>query len=346
MRSSVKRSNASFDPQMLPSQAALNALSYDRWVEALSTCAAGRDNIELTRVGLGGVELGPEEGEAPDVGRAVRVLAAAADAGINWIDTAEDYYENRNEAVIGEALARCGAVFYVSTKVGPSRASSGFRADQVRAACQGSLRRLQRDHLDAYLLHWPDDVVPLEETWGTMSELVGEGLVRAIGLSNYDVGDIERCNAQRTVDLVQDGLSLVDHLDARARFARCAELGIPVVVYEPLASGVLSGRTMEEVREIWKDWSEFGFYKRMLAPGRAERSQALVDALRPIASRHGISVAQLALAWVLHQPGVSWALAGSRDGRHVHENAAAAAVDLRASLDELEALIPLGPAFA
>jgi aryl-alcohol dehydrogenase-like predicted oxidoreductase len=171
-----------------------------------------------------------------------------------------------------------------------------------------------------------------------MSELVEEGLVRAIGLSNYDVGDIERCHAQRTVDLVQDGLSLVDHLDARARFARCAELGIPVVVYEPLASGVLSGRTMEEVREIWKGWSEFGFYKRMLAPGRAERSQAVVDALRPIASRHGISVAQLALAWVLHQPGVSWALAGSRDGRHVHENAAAAAVDLRASLDEFEAL--------
>jgi len=103
---------------------------------------------------------------------------------------------------------------------------------------------------------------------------------------------------------------------------------------------------MEEVREIWKDWTEFGFYKRMLAPGRAERSEAVVDAMRPIARRHGISVAQLALAWVLHQPGVAWALAGSRDGRHAHENAAAAAVDLRVSLDECEALIPLGPAFA
>jgi myo-inositol catabolism protein IolS len=207
------------------------------------------------------------------------------------------------------------------------------------------MRRLRRDHLDVYFLHWPDDVVPLEETWGEMSELVEQGLVRAIGLSNYDIADIERCHAQRAVDLVQDGLSLVDHLDDREKFSRCAELGVPVVVYEPLAGGVLSGRTMEEVREIWKDWAEFGFYKRMLAPGRAERSEAVVDAMRPIAHRHGVSVAQLALAWVLHQPGVAWALAGSRNGRHVHENAAAAAIDLHASLGELEALIPLGPAF-
>jgi aryl-alcohol dehydrogenase-like predicted oxidoreductase len=292
------------------------------------------------------VEIGPEEGESADVDRAVRVLAAAADAGINWIDTAEDYYETRNETLIGEALARCDASFHVATKVAPSRGNSGFRPEQVRAACHASLRRLRRDHVDLYFLHWPDDVVPLEETWGAMSELVEEGLVRAIGLSNYDVADIERCHAQRTVDVVQDGLSLVDHLDARERFSRCAELDIPVVVYEPLASGVLSGRTMDEVREIWKDWTEFGFYKRMLAPGRAERSEAVVDAMRPIARQHGISVAQLALAWVLHQPGVAWALAGSRDGRHVHENAAAAAVDLRVSLDECEALIPLGPAFA
>jgi aryl-alcohol dehydrogenase-like predicted oxidoreductase len=315
-------------------------------VAALETHALGRDHIELTRVGLGGVEIGPEQGESADVDRAVRVLAAAADAGINWIDTAEDYYETRNETLIGEALARCDASFHIATKVAPNRGNSGFRPEQVRAACHASLRRLRRDHIDLYFLHWPDDVVPLEETWGAMSELVEEGLVRAMGLSNYDVADIERCHAQRTVDLVQDGLSLVDHLDARERFSRCAELGVPVVVYEPLASGVLSGRTMEEVREIWKDWTEFGFYRRMLAPGRAERSEAVVDAIRPIARRHGISVAQLALAWVLHQPGVAWALAGSRDGRHVHENAAAAAVDLHASLDELDALIPLGPAFA
>ena len=310
------------------------------------TNAVGSDPIELTRIGLGGVEMGPEEGEPADVDRALRVLAAAADAGINWIDTAEDYYETRNETLIGEALARCEASFHVATKVGPNRGNSGFRPEQVRAACHASLQRLRRDHLDLYFLHRPDDVVPLEETWGAMSELVEQGLVRAIGLSNYDIADIERCHAQRAVDLVQDGLSLVDHLDAREQFSRCAELGVPVVVYEPLASGVLSGRTMEEVREIWKDWAEFGFYKRMLAPGRAERSEAVVDAIRPIAHRHGVSVAQLALAWVLHQPGVAWALAGSRDGRHVHENAAAAAIDLRASLGELEALIPLGPAFA
>jgi hypothetical protein len=221
-------------------------------VAALATHAVGRGHIELTRVGLGGVEIGPEEGESADLARAVRVLTAAADAGINWIDTAEDYYETRNETLIGEALARCDASFHVATKVGPNRGNSGFRPEQVRAACHASMRRLRRDHVDLYFLHWPDDVVPLEETWGAMSDLVEEGLVGAIGLSNFDIADIERCHAQRAVDLVQDGLSLVDHLDARERFSRCAELGVPVVAYEPLAGGVLSGRTMEEVREIWQ----------------------------------------------------------------------------------------------
>ena len=312
----------------------------------LATHSVGRNHIELTRIGLGGVEVGPDEGEAPDLERAVRVLTAAADAGINWIDTAEAYYETQNETLIGRALGCCDVPFHVATKVAPGSSNSGFRPEQVRAACHASLRRLGRDRVDAYFLHFPDDTLPLDETWGAMSELAEDGLVGAVGLSNYDIADIERCHAQRSVDLVQDGLSLVDHLDARERFARCAELGIPVVVYEPLAGGVLSGRTMAEVREIWKDWSEFGFYKRMLVPGRAERSQVVVDAMLPIAKRHGISVAQLAVAWVLHQPGVAWALAGSRDGRHVHENAAAAAIDLRESLNELDDLIPLGPAFA
>jgi aryl-alcohol dehydrogenase-like predicted oxidoreductase len=311
----------------------------------LDTHPAGRDRVELTRIGLGGVEVGPEDGEAPDLDRAVRVLAAASDAGINWIDTAEAYYETRNESLIGDALTRSALPFHVATKVGPRPDYSGYRPEEVRAACHASLKRLGREHLDAYVLHLPDDIVPLEETWGAMSELADEGLVTAIGLSNYDIEDIERCHAQRTVDLVQDGLSLIDHLDARERFVRCAELGIPVVVYEPLASGILGGRTIAEIREMWKDWSEFSFYKRLLTPGRAERSEAVVEGMRLIAARHGVSVAQLALAWVLHQPGVSWALAGSRDGRHVHENAAAAGLDLTESFDDLEALIPLGPAF-
>jgi len=195
----------------------------------------GLGGVSISRIGLGGYELGPEPDEEPEVARAARVIEAAMESGINWLDSSENYLETRNETVIGAALGRVDGDFLVATKVAPGAAitggGSGFRREQVHTACRDSLRRLGREQIDLYFLHWPDETgVPLEETWGAMSELADEGLVRAIGLSNYDVADIERCHAQRTVDLVQDGLSLVDHLDARERFSRCAELGVPVVV--------------------------------------------------------------------------------------------------------------------
>jgi myo-inositol catabolism protein IolS len=180
-----------------------------------------------------------------------------------------------------------------------------------------------------------------------MTELADEGLVRAIGMSNYDTDDIERCHAQRRVDVVQTGLSLIDYLDDRPLIARCGELGIDVVVYEPVASGILSGKSLEQVLATWTGpWVESSFYKRLLAPGRAERSFAVAEGVRAIAERLNATVAQVAIAWVLHQPGVTAAIAGSKDGLHMRENAEAADLDLGGVLDELENLIPLGPAFA
>lgn len=306
----------------------------------------------VSAVGLGGFELGPEPGEGPQVDRAVAVIETALAEGINWLDTSENYLDTRNESLIGAALTRISGDFLVASKAAPRAAltggGSGFRRDQIHAACHASLRRLGREHIDVYFLHMPDDSgVPLEETWGAMAELVEAGLVRAIGLSNYELADIERCHAQRPVDSVQTGLSLIDYLDDRSLIARCGELGIGVVVYEPLASGILSDKTLEQVLAVWDGpWLESAFFKRLLAPGRAERSFNVADGMRPIAARLDATVAQLAIAWVLRQPGVIAALAGSRDGRHVRQNAYAAKLDLTRVLDELEALIPLGPTFA
>jgi myo-inositol catabolism protein IolS len=225
---------------------------------------------------------------------------------------------------------------------------SGFRREQVLQACRDSLTRLGRDHLDVYFTHWPDDSgVPLEETWGAMAELADAGLVRAIGLSNCRLEDVERCHAARRVDAVQVGLNLIDYLDDRAAIARCGELAIAVTIYEPLASGILSDKTPDEVLGYWTGpWVEEAFYKRLLSPGRAERSFAVADGLRSIAQRLGATVAQVAIAWVLHQPGVTAAIAGSRDGGHMQENAGAADLDLSDVLTEIEELIPLGPTFA
>jgi aryl-alcohol dehydrogenase-like predicted oxidoreductase len=310
----------------------------------------GRSGVSVSAIGLGGFELGPDSSEDPDVDRAVAVIETSIEAGVNWLDTSENYLATRNESVIGEALRRIGGDLIVATKVAPGAGvtggGSGFRPDQVRAACQGSLRRLDRDAIDIYFLHWPDETgVPLDDTWGAMSELVDDGLVRAIGMSNYELTDIERCHAQRRVDAVQTGLNLLDYLDDRPLVAGCGALGIGVTIYEPVASGVLTGRTLEQVRARWAGppWEDTPFYRRLLSPGNGERSIAVADGLRPIAEALNATVAQVAIAWVLHQPGVTAAIAGSRDGKHMRENAGAAELDLDGYLEEIEGLIPLGP---
>jgi aryl-alcohol dehydrogenase-like predicted oxidoreductase len=311
----------------------------------------GQSGLSLSAVGLGGVELGPFEGELPDQARAVAVIEAAISCGINWIDTSENYLHTKNESVIGDALAQVGSEFLVSTKVAPGAAISGggtgFRREQVRRACHESLCRLRREHIDVYFLHWPDESgVPIEETWGAMTELAEEGLVRAIGLSNYSIESIERCHAQRRVDAIQDGLNLIDYLENRELFRRCGELGIAGTAYDSLSSSVLTDRTRDEVFAAWEVYAAHGWTHPLLAPDKVERTYSVVDALRPIAARLGATVAQVAIAWILRQSGVTAALAGTRSPDRVRENAGGADLDISDARDEIESLIPLGPAFA
>lgn len=306
--------------------------------------------VEISRVGLGGYQLGPEPDEAPDVDRAVRVIESAIACGVNWLDTSEGYLATRNESLIGAALASIEREFLIASKVAPGAGTtgegSGFRRKQVIGACHASLERLRRDQLDIYLLHFPDrtGTVPLEETWGAMAELASQGHVRAIGLSNYSIEDVERCHAMRPVDAVQVGLNLLDYLADRPYIARCGQLGIAATIYEPVAGGVLSGKTLEQARAAWPGpWKQSSWYKRVLGPGAGERSLAVATRLRPIADHLDVTVAQLAIAWVLHQKGVTAAIAGSRSSAHMEENAAAATIDLSGVLNEIEDLIPLGP---
>lgn len=307
--------------------------------------------LMLSMVGLGGFELGPDDEAAPDIDRAVALVNAAIDAGINWIDTSENYLETRNESLIGETLSRVSGELLVATKVAPEAAitggGSGFRPDEIHAACRSSLRRLGRDHIDLYFLHWPTEQdISLAETWGAMSELAEWGLVRAIGMSNYELSDIEQCHRQRAVDVIQDGLSLIDYLGARETFRRCGEIGIAVTTYEPLASGILTDKTPEQILATWTGpWTESGFFQRLLAPGRAERSFAVADGMRPLAAKLGVSVAQLAIAWVLRQAAITATIAGSSRPGHIHANAEAVAISLDPVIDELESLIALGPTF-
>lgn len=313
---------------------------------------AGSSGVEISRIGLGGFQLGPGPGERPDPERAARVIDVAIECGVNWLDTSENYLATRNEELIGTALRRVSGEFLVASKVAPGAGvtggGSGFRREQVLQACRESLARLGRDHIDIYFLHWPDRGVPLEETWGAMAELVDAGLVRAIGLSNYSLEEVARCHEQRPVDSVQVGLNLIDYLDDCSDIAACGEMGIAVTIFEPVASGILSGKTMEQVHAAWPGpWRETPLFRRLLSPGQAEKSFAVADGLRPIAARLNATVAQIAIAWVLRQPGVAAAIAGSHDASHMAENAGAAALDLPDDiLDQIDQLIPLGPTVA
>jgi aryl-alcohol dehydrogenase-like predicted oxidoreductase len=303
--------------------------------------------VRRSAVGLGGFEFEDDPGWTG----AREVLTAALEAGIDWIDTSEVYFDGANERTIGAALHDLGSPIAISSKVGPAPRGTGFAAAEIRRACEQSLGRLGVDRLDQYLLHWPDETgVPLEESWGSMRSLVDDGLVRAVGLSNFDQEQIERCRGIGSVDLIQDGLSPIDHLDARELFRWACERGIGVVTYEPLANGMLAGAIHapeDFARVVGDDYEDWPFWQRLFSPGRFERSVAVADGVRVIADRLGCSMPQLALAWNLHQEGVIATLAGSRNPVHVRENAEAASIELAPDqLAELDALISFGPTFA
>lgn len=303
---------------------------------------------KLSAIGFGTWEAGGGVwGENESDEQVIGAIRAGLDAGTTWIDTAEVYGKGTSEELVGRAIE--GREVFVATKVAPRPEGTGFARDEVRRACEGSLGRLGRETIDLYQLHWPDETgVRLEETWEAMAGLADEGLVRHVGLSNFSRDEIEACAAIRPVDSLQPHFSML-HLDNRDLIRWCGERGIATVVYGPLAYGLLTG-TIDESTEFdegdWRSSGGMSYYRQMFAPGKIERSLAVVDGLRPIAERLGLSLPQLALAWTIHQPGVTAAIAGTRNPGHARANAAAGDVELSSAvLEEIEGILPLGPGF-
>ncbi|HEX9123247.1 MAG TPA: aldo/keto reductase [Actinomycetota bacterium] len=313
----------------------------------MKTHRLGSSGPELSVIGFGAWEAGGgrEWGRSPTEEQVLEAIRTVPDTGINWIDTAEVYGGGRSEELVGRAVAGRREGLLIATKVAPAPEGSGFRPEDIARAIRGSLRRLGTDHVDLYQLHWPDETgVPVEDSWGAMASLVDEGLVGFVGVSNFDRDLIERCETVRHVDSLQQEFSMLN-LDDRDLIRWCGEQGTGVVTYGPLAYGLLTGAiTMETA---FAEGDHRGEDTRMFPQGKREQSLAVVDGMRPLAERLGVTVAQLALAWNVHQPGVTAAIAGSRDPGHVRSNAAAGDADLdEAVLAELDALLSLGPAAA
>ncbi|MEO8292612.1 MAG: aldo/keto reductase [Actinomycetota bacterium] len=302
----------------------------------MQTRRLGSQGPQMSVIGYGaweagGADWGPNESDEV----VIDAMRAALDAGIDWIDTAEVYGDGVSETLVGRALAgrRDGAL--IASKVAPAPEGSGFRPEEVRGACDASLRRLATDRIDLYQLHWPDETgIPLEDTWGAMAELQRAGKVRFVGVSNFDRPQIERCLSIRHVDSLQQEFSMLARQD-RELLRWCGEAGVGVVSYSPLGAGLLTGAIAAgTVFEDWRGEATEGFLTDV------EGSLAIVERLRPVAERLGITPAQLALAWNIAQPGVTAAIAGSRDPAHVRANAASGDVELDGEiLQELEELL-------
>jgi aryl-alcohol dehydrogenase-like predicted oxidoreductase len=305
----------------------------------MRTRQLGSNGPSMSVIGFGAWEAGGDMwGANESEATVIEAMRAGLEAGMSWIDTAEVYGKGVSERLVGRAVFDRRDRVLVATKLGPAPDGSGFLPDRVRAGCDASLARLGLDVIDLYQLHWPDSTgVPIEDTWGAMSELQDAGKVQCIGVSNFDRPLIERCEAIRHVDSLQQEFSMLA-LDDRDLIRWCGDRGTGVVSYGPLGFGLLTGTISREQAVSASDW------RRSEADGpftdeKLDRDLAIVDGLRPIADRMGITMAQLALAWNVAQPGVTSAIAGSRDPGHARDNAAAGDFELDDLMAEIEGVL-------
>ena len=305
----------------------------------------GAEGPDISVIGYGSWEAGGKGwGPNPADDQVIEAIHAGIRAGIDWVDTAEIYGRGKSEELVGRALEGHPDV-RVFTKVAPGPSGTGVRRDEVRRAADASMGRLGRDHIDLFQIHWRSDDMPVEETWTAMAALKEEGVVSLIGVSNFDRDLIERCEKIAHVDCLQPHFSLLHTKGRTDLFPFCKQNGTGIICYGPLAYGLLTGAVSADTEFTDDDWRSGknkmqGYYDQFYAPGIFEANLAVVEALRPIADRLSIGLAQLSLAWVFHQTGVTGAIAGSRQPHHVEENAAAGSIVLdQKTVDEIESII-------
>ncbi|MEU4173850.1 aldo/keto reductase [Streptomyces sp. NPDC026589] len=302
--------------------------------------------LEVSAQGLGGMAMTEVYGPV-DEAEAVRAVHRALDLGVTLLDTSDVYGHGRNEELFGKALSGHRDQAVVATKYGvvrhrEDRVGRGVRGDApfVRQACDASLRRLGIDHIDLWFQNRVDATVPVEETIGAAAELVRAGKVRHLGLSEAGPETIRRAHAVHPIAALQTEWALWSRDIEREAAPVCRELGIGIVAYAPLGRGLLAG-SVPFLSSLGAD-----DYRRTLprfAPGNFERNAEFARALARRAALHGLTSAQLALAWVHHRGPDVVPIPGSKRPTHVAENTAAVRATLTAEeLRELEELVPAG----
>ena len=309
----------------------------------MKTRRLGPNGPEVSAIGLGCMGMASFYGAPSDEAQATAVIHRALELGVTFFDTAEMYGPHTNEIQVGKALADRRDKAFVATKFGINRGPEGSiitdgSPANVRRAIEGSLTRLGMDHVDLYYLHRVDPNTPIEETVGAMAELVTEGKVRFLGLSEAAPETIRRAHATHPITALQTEYSLWSREPEDEILHVVRELGIGFVPYSPLGRGFLSGdiRSIEDLEE--------GDFRRSNPRFMGENFQKnldLVEAVKAIAHDRGVTAAQLALAWVLAQGDHLAPIPGTRRISTLEQNAAAVDVVLTAEdVEAIEAVFP------
>lgn len=308
----------------------------------MRTTTLGRSGLQVSRIAFGTWQLGGDWGSF-DEDTAAEAIRHARDLGVNFFDTAQGYGFGKAEALLGKALRdelnRDRDSLVIGTKggiyPGEERSRDAGRKS-LRSGVEESLRHLGLDHIDLYQVHWPDKDTPAEETASALQELVDEGKIRHVGVSNYDTRQLAAFDATRPVETLQPPYHLFRRAIEQDPMPYAREHNIGVLAYSALGSGLLTGALTPDSTFDSDDWrSEATAFR-----GESlRRNLEVVDRLKEFAATKDISVSQLAIAWVLAQPGVHVAIVGARKPKNISESLAAADVDLTAEdLAEIERL--------
>ncbi len=286
----------------------------------------GSNGPEITTVGFGAWAIGGpwKFGWGPvDDDESVGAIRHAVDLGVNWIDTAAVYGLGHSEEVVGLAIepfdvgedvlvfTKCGRSWYGFEK--GEKIVNDLRPESIRFECEQSLKRLGLEHIDLYQFHWPDFATgtEVEDSWATMRELVDEGKARWVGVSNFTIELLERCESLRHVDSLQPPLSMLNRAARDTVIPWCHENGTGVIVYSPMQSGLLTGAfdraRVESLAE--DDWRRA---TATFQEPKFSQNLALVDRLGKITEAIGSNLAELAIAWTHAVDGVTAAIVGAR----------------------------------
>jgi aryl-alcohol dehydrogenase-like predicted oxidoreductase len=293
----------------------------------------GQTGVDISAIGFGCWEIGGGYGSIEETDF-IKAINRALEIGINSFDTAEAYGFGASEKSLAKALGSRRKEAVITTKFGVGYPDAPSYRDSTRKrvmeSIEKSLKALNTDYVDVYLIHWPDRNVPFEEPMRALDDLVKQGKVRAVGLSNFKLNEIEACMKTRRIDVVQYCWNMFDRRMQKEIFPYCRENKIGVMAYGSLAYGMLTGTLNEENPFEKNDWrskrgqlGNINLFQHLFGPDHFLRNLRAVEELKGVAKRYGKTLPQLALNWTLSNPVISTALVGCRNPGEVDDNAGA-----------------------